>query len=153
MPKELGMANPLQMEDQVFGGEHHSGRAARPLWTAMKRGMLGRCPHCGEGKLFRGFTKSVDTCEACGEELHHHRADDLPAYLVIVVVGHIVVPLALLIEKEFSPPLAVQWAIYLPMTLLMALWLIQPIKGGVVGLQWAFRMHGFDENFVDDHVV
>ena len=56
----------------------------------MKRGLLGRCPHCGEGKLFPVFIKTVDACEVCGEELHHHRADDLPAYLVVVIVGHIV---------------------------------------------------------------
>lgn len=125
----------------------------RDAWAAVRRGFFCRCPRCGEGKLFRAFLKTTDKCSECGLDFTPQRADDLPAYLVIVVVGHIVVPLALLIEKEFSPPLAVQWAIYLPMTLLMALWLIQPIKGSVVGLQWAFRMHGFDENFVDDHVV
>ncbi|TIU90881.1 MAG: DUF983 domain-containing protein, partial [Mesorhizobium sp.] len=84
------MPSDLNMNQQVFGGEHHSGRIARPLWTAMKRGALGRCPHCGEGKLFRAFVKTVDKCDHCGEELHHHRADDLPAYLVVVIVGHIV---------------------------------------------------------------
>ncbi|HEU4804645.1 MAG TPA: DUF983 domain-containing protein [Nitrobacter sp.] len=124
----------------------------RPLWAAMKRGLFCRCPRCGKGKLFRAFLKTADNCSECGLDFSPHRADDLPAYLVIVVVGHIVVPLALLIEKEFSPPLFVQWAIYLPTTLVLALWLIQPIKGGVVGLQWALRMHGFDENFVEDHV-
>jgi uncharacterized protein (DUF983 family) len=79
------------MEEQVFGGGHQLARAARPLWQAIKRGLLGRCPHCGEGKLFRAFVKTVDTCSVCGEEIIHHRADDLPAYLVIVIVGHIVV--------------------------------------------------------------
>jgi len=79
--------------EQVFGGEHHTGKPARRVWQAMKRGFVGRCPNCGEGKLFRGFVKTVDHCEACGEALHHHRADDLPAYLVIVIVGHVVVSL------------------------------------------------------------
>ncbi len=71
------------MEEQVFGGENQSGRPARPLWEAMKRGFLGRCPHCGEGKLFRAFVKTADHCSNCGEEFSHHRADDLPAYLDI----------------------------------------------------------------------
>ncbi|WP_439925116.1 DUF983 domain-containing protein [Nitrobacter sp. JJSN] len=124
----------------------------RHLWTAMRRGLFCRCPRCGKGKLFRAFLKTADNCSECGLDFTPHRADDLPAYLVIVVVGHIVVPLALLVEKEFSPPLMLQWAIYLPMTLFLALWLIQPIKGAVVGLQWALRMHGFDENFVEDHI-
>jgi uncharacterized protein (DUF983 family) len=123
----------------------------RHAWAAVKRGFFGRCPRCGQGKLFRAFLKTADNCSECGLDFTPHRADDLPAYLVIVVVGHIVVPLALLVEKEFSPPLVLQWAIYLPLTLFLALLLIQPIKGAVVGLQWAFRMHGFDENFVEDH--
>lgn len=124
----------------------------RKLWPAMRRGFCCRCPRCGKGKLFRSFLKTAEKCSVCELDFTPHRADDLPAYLVIVVVGHIVVPLALLIEKGYSPPLILQWAIYLPMTLIMSLWLIQPIKGAVVGLQWAMRMHGFDENFVDDHI-
>jgi uncharacterized protein (DUF983 family) len=124
----------------------------RNAWAAVRRGFYCRCPRCGQGKLFRAFLKTANNCSECGLDFTPHRADDLPAYLVIVVVGHIVVPLALLVEKEFSPPLMLQWAIYLPMTLILALWLIQPIKGAVVGLQWAMRMHGFDENFVDDQV-
>ena len=64
---------------------------------------------------------------------------------MIVIVGHVVVPTALLIETNFSPPVALQLAIYLPMTLIVSLLLLQPVKGAVVGLQWALRMHGFDE--------
>ena len=77
----------------------------RDAWAAVRRGFFCRCPRCGEGKLFRAFLKTADNCSECGLDFTPHRADDLPAYLVIVVVGHIVVPLALLIEKEFSPPL------------------------------------------------
>lgn len=123
----------------------------RDAWTAMKRGFRCRCPRCGEGKLFRAFLKVADNCSECGLDFTPHRADDLPAYLVIVIVGHIVVPLALSIETNFAPPVLLQLAIYLPVTLLLSLVLLQPVKGAVVGFQWAFRMHGFDENFVDDH--
>ena len=63
------MSNGAGMEAQVFGGENHSGRPARPLWPAIKRGLLGRCPRCGEGKLFYAYTKTVDTCPVCGEEI------------------------------------------------------------------------------------
>ncbi|WP_407154578.1 DUF983 domain-containing protein [Bradyrhizobium sp. STM 3557] len=122
-----------------------SGAESRDLWTAMKRGFRGRCPRCGEGKLFRAFLKVADGCDRCGQDFSHHRADDLPAYLVIVIVGHIVVPLALYIETNYSPPVALQLAIYLPLTLVSSLLLLQPVKGGVVALQWALRMHGFDE--------
>jgi uncharacterized protein (DUF983 family) len=118
----------------------------RDVWQAMKRGFRGRCPRCGEGKLFRAFLKTADSCSVCGQDFTAHRADDLPAYLVIVIVGHIVVPLALMIETNYSPPVALQLAIYLPVTLVASLALLQPVKGAVVGMQWALRMHGFDEN-------
>jgi uncharacterized protein (DUF983 family) len=117
----------------------------RDVWQALKRGFRGRCPRCGEGKLFRAFLKVDNTCSVCGLDFTPHRADDLPAYLVIVIVGHIVVPLALMIETEYSPPVALQLAIYLPITLVASLVLLQPVKGAVVGVQWALRMHGFDE--------
>ena len=117
----------------------------RNVWTALKRGFRGRCPRCGEGKLFRAFLKTADHCSACGQDFTPHRADDLPAYLVIVIVGHIVVPLALMIESNYSPPVALQLAIYLPLTFIASLVLLQPVKGAVVAVQWALRMHGFDE--------
>ena len=117
----------------------------RDVWQAMKRGFRGRCPRCGEGKLFRAFLKTADRCSNCGQDFTPHRADDLPAYLVIVIVGHIVVPLALWIETNYSPPVALQLAIYLPITFVASLALLQPVKGAVVGMQWALRMHGFDE--------
>jgi uncharacterized protein (DUF983 family) len=141
------------MEEQVFGGEHHSGRATRPLWTAMKRGLLGRCPHCGEGKLFRAFTKSVDTCSVCGEELHHHRADDLPAYLVIVIVGHIVLGAFMGVEATSTLSTWQHIAIWVPLTILLSVALLQPVKGAVIGLQWAFYMHGFggEHDVIEPH--
>jgi len=121
----------------------------RDAWQAIKRGFLGRCPRCGQGKVFRAYLKVADNCTACGQDFSGHRADDLPAYLVIVIVGHIVVPLALWIETDYSPPVPLQLAIYLPLTLIASLALLQPVKGAVVGLQWAFRMHGFDPNNKD----
>jgi uncharacterized protein (DUF983 family) len=113
------------------------------LGLALKRGFLGRCPNCGEGPLFRAFVKVADHCEACGEPFRHHRADDFPAYLVIVLVGHIVVPLAMWVEIAYSPSYWVHAAIWAPMILALALGLLQPIKGAIVALQWQAGMHGF----------
>ena len=124
--------------------------AKRDLWSAMKRGFRGRCPRCGEGKLFRAFLKTADNCSVCGLDFTPHRADDLPAYLVIVIVGHIVVPAALWIETNYSPAVWLQLSIYLPFTFVASLLLLQPVKGTVVGMQWALRMHGFDENAPDE---
>src|ERR1700756_5080546 len=122
----------------------------RDVWAALKRGFRGRCPRCGQGKLFRAFLKTADNCSACGLDFTPHRADDLPAYLVIVIVGHIVVPMALWIETDYAPAVWLQLAIYLPLTVVLSLGLLQPGKGAVVGFQWAMRMHGFDENAPDE---
>jgi len=140
---------PVSPATTVWTREVAAGEK-RDVWTAMKRGFRCRCPRCGEGKLFRAFLKVDDHCSACGLDFTPHRADDLPAYLVIVIVGHIVVPLALSIETNYAPPVWLQLAIYLPLTLVASLALLQPVKGAVVGLQWALRMHGFDENAPGD---
>jgi uncharacterized protein (DUF983 family) len=116
------------------------------LAKAMWRGFCGRCPHCGEGHVFKRFLKVANSCEVCGEELLHHRADDLPAYLVIVVVGHLVVPAILAIETAYAPPLWLQLAVWLPVTLFASLALLQPTKGAIVGLQWQVGMHGFEQS-------
>jgi uncharacterized protein (DUF983 family) len=109
----------------------------------MKRGWAGHCPACGKGKLFPRFLKVAPTCDSCGEELHHHRADDLPAYLTMFVVGHLIVWLILLAELELSMPIWAHVMLWPTLTLCLSLLLIQPIKGAVVGLQWAHYMHGF----------
>ncbi len=115
----------------------------RDTITAMKRGLAGRCPKCGEGKMFRAFLKVADHCPHCAEELSHQRADDAPAYFVISIVGHIVVVAALVVETTYMPPLWVHSAMWIPLTVAMSVALLQPIKGAIVGWQWAMRMHGF----------
>ena len=128
------------MEEKIFG---QPAGDQRSLMQAMGRGFMGRCPHCGEGRLFGRFLKVADSCAACGEEYHHHRADDLPAYLVILVVGHVVVGAFMGMETMFALTTWQHLAIWVPITLIMTIGLLQPTKGAVVGLQWALRMHGF----------
>jgi len=113
------------------------------LMDAMRRGFMMRCPNCGQGKLFERFLKVADHCSACGEVFSHHRADDFPAYLVIIIVGHLLVPAALIVEINYGPPLWLDTAIWLPLTAICATALLQPVKGAVVGLQWQMGMHGF----------
>jgi uncharacterized protein (DUF983 family) len=112
---------------------------------AMKCGFFGRCPRCGKGRMFRAFLKVADNCPACGEELHHHRADDFPAYVVIVIVGHILVPLVLLVETHIAPPFWVGMTLWPALVVALTLALIQPVKGAIVALQWVMGMHGFDQ--------
>ena len=120
-------------------------RPARPLWPAMLNGMKCRCPNCGEGKMFSRYLKVVDTCEVCGTELFHHRADDVPPYLVITIVGHLAVGAVLHMEMSNTPlhPLMYLW-IMIPMIIVSSLILLPVIKGATVGLQWSRYMHGFD---------
>ncbi|MDD1520593.1 DUF983 domain-containing protein [Bradyrhizobium sp. WBAH42] len=114
------------------------------LAKAMWRGFSGKCPHCGEGHMFGRFLKVAEACDHCGEELFHQRADDFPAYLVMVVVGHLVVPAILAVETAYAPPEWLQLAVWLPVTLFASLALLQPTKGAIVGLQWQLGMHGFE---------
>ena len=94
--------------------------------------------------MFRAFLKVADQCPHCGEELHHHRADDFPAYLVIVIVGHILVPIILTVETEIAPAIWVSMTLWPSLALAMTLGLLQPVKGAVVAIQWYGGMHGFE---------
>ncbi len=124
--------------------------AKRPLAPAMLRGMKGKCPSCGEGKLYRAYLKVADRCEHCGENLSHHRADDAPPYITIFLVGHILV--ALILHLEMTWRIAPMVYIYslVPLAVILPLLLLPPIKGAIVGLQWANRMHGFDPRNDDE---
>ncbi len=128
----------------MTNGEADPGQNDRPLGRSLLRGWRGRCPNCGEGAVFDGYLTVRHTCTVCGEELHHHRADDLPAWATIVIVGHVIAPLLLAVESGFHPPLWVHWLIWPALTLGLSLWLLPRIKGMVVAMQWAWRMHGFD---------
>jgi len=104
-----------------------------PLRTAMLRGLKGLCPACGQTHLFAGYLRVVAECRTCGAPLGLVRADDAPPYFTILLVGHVVVPGMLIIEKTYAPPLGVQMAIWLPLTLVLSLLLLRPIKGAIVG--------------------
>ena len=115
----------------------------RDIKTALLRGWKQRCPACGKGALYYKYLKVSDTCPACGEELHHQRADDAPPYFTMVIVGHVVVGGVLVLEKALAPPSWVHLALWLPLTVGLSLWLLPRVKGALVGLQWALHMHGF----------
>ncbi|MFK8251091.1 DUF983 domain-containing protein [Ancylobacter terrae] len=116
----------------------------RNVGSAMKRGFRLRCPACGEGSLYASYLRTQAHCPSCNEELWHHRADDAPPYMVITIVGHIIVPLVLAVEMAWHPSQWLHMAVWLPLTLILALVLLPPVKGALVGYQWALRMHGFD---------
>ncbi len=124
----------------------------RSVLLSLLRGARLSCPACGKGAMFRRYLKVADNCPDCGEALHHHRADDAPPYFTIVIVGHVVVGLMLAVEMAYRPPLWLHAAIWLPLTVLLALLLLPPIKGALVGLQWALLMHGFDPDAEEEKI-
>ena len=119
-------------------------RAIRP---ALIKGAKSKCPNCGEGDLYNGFLEVKESCNVCQQELHHHRADDLPPYLNLFIVGHIVVAV-LMISMKYEWfgvwTTAIGGSI---IALIMAFALMRPLKGMVVALQWAMEMHGFGDKF------
>ncbi len=115
----------------------------RPAKSAILRGVRRRCPNCGKGKMFLGYLRVVDSCDVCGEELRHHRADDGPAYLTILIVGHLLAPLLLFVWTNFRPDPLVMIAIFASFTVSVSLFLLPRLKGLVVAIQWSRRMHGF----------
>ena len=115
----------------------------RPFWPAVRRGWRRRCPSCGSGPMLRGYLKVRDSCPVCGEDFHHQRADDGPAYLTILIVGHILAPLLFYVFVHYRPDPWVLAAIFTTFTVALSLYLLPRLKGGMVALQWSERMHGF----------
>lgn len=117
----------------------------RSLLDAVLRGVRCKCPACGVGSLFTGFITVRRECPHCGQPLHHHRADDMPPYVVTFIVGHVIVGMMLSYEVAYAPPMWVHAALWLPLTILMCVVLMRPVKGAIVAYQWSYRMHGFGE--------
>lgn len=131
------------MQSDEFNWKTPDALPDRSVLLSMGRGARGACPNCGVGKVFAKGLSTRTHCSHCNEELHHHRADDLPAYLNIFIVGHIVVGLAVIL---MDMKLLGTWEIVFLACLValgMAVLLMRPLKGMVLGAQWALRMHGF----------
>jgi uncharacterized protein (DUF983 family) len=111
--------------------------ADEPLPIA--RGLRGRCPRCGEGKLFQGFLTLRPACERCGLDFGFADAGDGPAVFVILLGGALVVFAALITEAVYQPPYWVHAALWLPLILLVTLGPLRPIKGLMIALQYHHR--------------
>ncbi|NIZ12328.1 DUF983 domain-containing protein [Phaeobacter sp. HF9A] len=117
--------------------------APRDMRRSLKRGLRCKCPNCGIGSVFKGYLKVRTECEACGLDLTPQRADDGPAYVVILLVGHFVgFALPVFFESFRDNPLLVACLLSV-VSIVMALALLPPVKGMFVAFQWAKRMHGF----------
>ncbi len=116
----------------------------RETWPAIRRGLMGKCPHCGTGRMFKSYLKVCDHCENCGENLSHQRSDDAAPYMTIFIVGHVIVGAILAMEQYYGDtPTWFNLTIWPFATLVLCLWILPMMKGALVGLQWANKMHGF----------
>lgn len=115
----------------------------RPTGAAIGHGLRGLCPACGQGRMFARFLKTAPACPTCGLVLDVHQADDFPAYIVILLLGHILVPLMIEVNSALAIPLGWQALIWPTLAIVLAVAMIQPVKGAVIAFQWSRRMHGF----------
>ncbi len=120
-----------------------NAKVKRVLSTALWRGAKGKCPACGKGHMFNRYLKVAPNCSECGEELHHHEADDAPPYFTILILGHLLIPVLIAVERAYTPPLWLHATIWIPVIIILALILLHITKGATVALQWAYFMHGF----------
>jgi uncharacterized protein (DUF983 family) len=115
----------------------------RPTKQAIVHGLRGKCPNCGEGAMFTQYLKVTDTCPVCKEELFHHRADDGPAYLTILLVGHLIGFVIHFMWVQFRPDPLLLAVTVSTLAVALSLVLLPRMKGMVVAIQWARRMNGF----------
>ena len=122
---------------------HNDAEGGRDVKAALMRGWRRRCPNCGKGPMLKSYLGVRDTCPVCNEALSHHRADDGPAYLTILIVGHIMAPAIIWAFTTFRPDPMVLASVFTVGCVALSLYLLPRLKGAIVGLQWAKRMHGF----------
>ena len=113
------------------------------VFTGLKRGFMGRCPNCGEGRLLHRFLKVVSPCPACGHDNAQYPADDAPPYFTILIIGHVLVAPLIAILVFFpgiwAQPGSVLMAVLLPVVLIPTLLLLPRVKGAVIGAQWGIK--------------
>ena len=115
----------------------------RDLTMALKRGWRRKCPNCGRGSMMESYLSVRQTCSYCGQELFHHRADDGPAYLTVLIVGHLMAPALLYVYTNWRPePLTMLFTFGIG-CLVLSLYLLPRLKGAIVAFQWAKKLHGF----------
>ena len=134
------------MSDDRMTDQTANPATDRPTWPAVFKGYRRRCPNCGKGKMLHSYLKVNDTCSECGQELFHHRADDGPAYLTILIVGHLMAPALHVAYVQYRPEPLTLFAIFALGCLSLSLYLLPRLKGVIVAYQWARRMHGFGKS-------
>lgn len=108
---------------------HHK---IHPVWA----GLIGRCPECGKGKLFKSFMAIAPQCSACGQDFSKADSGDGPAIFVMLIAGFIVIGAMLVIDTLYEPPIWLMLAIFSPLAIILNIGMIRPFKGVLVCLQF-----------------
>jgi uncharacterized protein (DUF983 family) len=122
------------------------------LITGMLRGIAGRCPECGKGRLLRAYLKVAPTCDHCGHDNGQYPADDAPPYFTILIVGHLIVAPALCFSFIWTWPIGWVLLATLPAIMAATVLLLPRVKGAVIGAQWAIQ-HNDGAPLDDDHAA
>jgi len=112
--------------------DHRSYPPQSPVHT----GLHNRCPRCGEGALFSGYINTAPKCTVCGLNYEFIDSGDGPAVFVIMFIGFIVVGSALITEIAYRPPIWAHMLLWIPLTLVLALGILRPLKGIMIALQY-----------------
>ena len=115
----------------------------KTAWAAIWRGFAGSCPRCDKARLFRAYLKPVSHCPHCRQDWSLERADDFPAYIAILLTGHLLTPLLVVVNHYFDLSTLAFEALMIPCAIIAVVGFLQPAKGGVIALQWWQGMHGF----------
>lgn len=114
-------------------------KAHFPSVNPVSAGLSGKCPRCGQGRLFDGFLSVKRSCSACGLDYSFADSGDGPAVFVIMIVGFVIVGLVLFVELSFQPPIWLHLALWLPLTVLLAASVLRPLKGLMIALQFRHK--------------
>lgn len=119
-----------------------SEHTAVELKTAALRALMGRCPCCGEGKLMRTYLKQVENCAVCGESFGKIRADDAAPWLTIILVGHVFLPFAFMVDLDWMPVwvAALMWS---ALFTALSLAILPRAKTLFIAILWQTRAPGY----------
>jgi uncharacterized protein (DUF983 family) len=132
-----------QQSDQLTttGPEWHlPEKAIEAAWRAIQ----GRCPSCGETPLFTSYLRPIDSCHLCSQDWTPQQADDFPAYVAIILTGHIMAPIIIALVSRSMLPMWANVAVIISLALILLGAILQPAKGAIIAFQWWMGMHGFE---------
>lgn len=122
-------------------------RRERPVWPSVWRGLRRCCPRCGTPGLVVAYLKPTPACSGCGEGFDHIRTDDFAPWLSILVIGHLLVPAVISVERLFDPPLWLHLVLWGTLGVEMVMAVLPRTKGAALGLMWSLGLRGDEHQY------